>query len=72
MKIGDRVSRTPSVAENDRYRLQKKEPPRQAGTVIYIHPLGRFFTLRFDCGFCEAFTENPATLEDCPASSSRV
>lgn len=25
------------------------------GEVIYIHPKGRFYTVRFDCGFCESY-----------------
>lgn len=47
MKIGDRVQRVPETfgeTEEIRDRNRKRKARRRAydGTVIYIHPLGRF------------------------------
>lgn len=36
----------------------KKKEERQClpGTVVWVHPRGRFYVVKFDCGFCEAFS----------------
>ena len=52
MKIGDRVQRVPETfgeTEEIRDRNRKRKARRRAydGTVIYIHPLGRFYVVEF-------------------------
>lgn len=55
MQLGDRVARIPSgsLRKNDAGNLEA--PVLEWGRVVYLHPKGRFFVLRFDCGFCEAY-----------------
>lgn len=53
MKIGDRVQRVPETfgeTEEFRDRNRKRKARRRAydGTVIYIHPLGRFHVVAFE------------------------
>lgn len=53
MKIRDRVQRVPETfgeTEEIRDRNRKRKARRRAydGTVIYIHPLGRFHVLAFE------------------------
>lgn len=53
MKIGDRVQRVPETfgeTEEIRDRNRKRKARRRAydGTVIYIHPLGRFRVVAFE------------------------
>lgn len=47
MKIGDKVSRIPvtfmSVDKGQKIRTRRK-----TGTVVYIHPKGRYHTVEFD------------------------
>lgn len=54
MKLGLRGKWLPCVndAENG-----KKERQELMGTVVYVHPLSRFYVVKFDCGFCETFCE---------------
>lgn len=52
MKIRDRVQRVPETfgeTEEIRDRNRKRKARRRAydGTVIYIHPLGRFHVVAF-------------------------
>lgn len=54
MKLGCRGKWLPCV--NDAECGKKKEERQELmWTVVYVHPLGRFYTVRFDCGFCESF-----------------
>lgn len=54
MKLGWCGKCIPSV--NDAEGGKKKDERQEImGTVIYIHPRGRFYVVRFDCGFCETF-----------------
>lgn len=56
MKLGWRGMWLPDV--NDADGGKKKEERRELmGTVVYIHPRGRFYVVRFDCGFSETFCE---------------
>lgn len=56
MKIGWRGMWLPDV--NDADGGKKKEEWRSLpGTVVYVHPRGRFYVVRFDCGFSETFCE---------------
>lgn len=55
MRIGDRVRRIPTTFEAKTGGNPRGAPAPQPGTVTYIHPLGRFYVVRFDCGFCEAY-----------------
>lgn len=53
VKIGDRVQRVPETfgeTEEIRDRNRKRKARRRAydGTVIYIHPLGRFHVVAFE------------------------
>lgn len=53
MKIGDRVQRVPETfgeTEEIRDRNRKRKARKRAydGTVIYIHPLGRFHVVAFE------------------------
>lgn len=53
MKIGDRVQRVPETfgeTEEIRDRNRERKTRRRAydGTVIYIHPLGRFHVVAFE------------------------
>ncbi|MBO4854074.1 MAG: hypothetical protein J5482_02865 [Oscillospiraceae bacterium] len=54
IRLGDRVWKTPyALRENGKDKLLE-------GTVIWIHPKGRFYVLRFDLpggSFCESFSE---------------
>lgn len=54
MKIGDRLKRRPTANDDKLGRHTNSSAPL-AGTVVYIHPKRRFFVLRFDTGFREAF-----------------
>jgi hypothetical protein len=54
MKIGWRGKWLPDVNDADGGK-KKEERQELMGTVVYIHPLGRFYVVRFDCGFCESF-----------------
>lgn len=55
MRIGDRVRRMPTIAEDKNGNRGWNATVSQPGTVTYIHPRGRFYVVRFDTGFCEAF-----------------
>lgn len=46
MKIGDLVKRRPTL-ECEKNR-SGKIPPMMVGTVIYIHPAGRFHVVEFN------------------------
>ena len=35
-----------------------------SGTVVYIHPQKRFYTVRFPCGFCESYAPNTPTHKE--------
>lgn len=53
MKIGDRVQRVPETFGEmeeirDRNRKRKARSRAYDGTVIYIHPLGRFHVVAFE------------------------
>lgn len=53
MKIGDRAQRVPETfgeTEEIRDRNRKRKARKRAydGTVIYIHPLGRFHVVAFE------------------------
>lgn len=51
MKIRDRVQRVPETfGETEEIRDRKRKARRRAydGTVIYIHPLGRFHVVAFE------------------------
>lgn len=49
MKIGDRVNRRPTLkCENN---SSSKIPPMMLGTVIYIHPAGRFHVVEFNFNY---------------------
>lgn len=59
MKIGDKIRKPMSRADEDGKRRdqdkagrfvkgQKKERREKEGVVVYIHPKGRYYTLRFD------------------------
>lgn len=53
MQIGDKIKFTPSAFEGEwaGQGAGKPSKPRQlTGTVIYIHPKGRFFTLAAKVG----------------------
>lgn len=55
MNIGDRVRCTPDSIQPVSNGRNVLFPP-QPGTVIYVHPKGRFFVVQFDSGFSEAFS----------------
>lgn len=55
MQLGDRVRRMPTMFEAKTGGDLRGAPAPQPGTVTYIHPRGRFYVVRFDCGFCEAY-----------------
>ena len=48
MKIGDRVQCRPTL--DGKKERSGKIPPMMAGTVIYIHPRGRFHVVEFNFG----------------------
>lgn len=55
MKIGDVVKRIPSTLVDEHNRLLHKRIP---ATVVYIHPKGRFHTVRYEFprgSFCESY-----------------
>lgn len=55
MKIGWRGTWLPDV--NDAESGKKKEERQELmETVVWVHPKGRFYVVRFDCGFCESFS----------------
>ena len=54
MKIGWRGKWLPDVNDADG-GTKKEERQELMGTVVYVHPLGRFYVVKFDCGFCESF-----------------
>lgn len=53
MKIGDRVQRVPETFGEteeirDRHRRKKARKRAYSGTVVYIHPLGRYHVIAFE------------------------
>ena len=48
VKLGDRVIRAPYFGPNQDATLLSAE-------VIYIHPAGRYYTVRFERGFRESY-----------------
>ena len=53
MKIRDRVQRVPDTFGEteeirDRHRRKKARKRAYSGTVVYIHPLGRFHVVAFE------------------------
>ena len=62
MKVGDKVTKIISRAT-----LHGEKEKEATGTVIYIHPKGRFYRVRFDFGaksFVEAFPMKGGSLYD--------
>lgn len=55
MNIGDRVRQVQDSIQPISNGRNVLFPP-QPGSVVYIHPEGRFFVVRFDSGFAEAFS----------------
>ena len=59
MKLGDKVSRVPETLY-DTVNLFKGGRREHVGTVVYIHPKGRFYTVEFEIGgekFRESYTK---------------
>lgn len=60
MNIGDKVSKIPEfLLGNETSPLRQKISP-QTGTVVYIHPKGRYYTVEFKIGdgkVRESYTE---------------
>ena len=57
LQIGDKVMRMPTTLIG---KDGKRIDGPISGTVVYIHPRGRFHVVRFDFkfgGFCESFLE---------------
>lgn len=53
MKIGDRVQQVPETFGEteeirDRHRRKKARKRAYSGTVVYIHPLGRYHVIAFE------------------------
>jgi len=48
MKLGDTVREQINVFAPSGISIPKQPVKKTAGTVVYIHPQGRFYTLRFD------------------------
>lgn len=48
LKVGDRVEAIP-------YLGMECDNTRRHGTVVYIHPERRFYTVRFDEGYLQSF-----------------
>lgn len=53
MKIGDRVQQAPETFGEteeirDRHRRKKARKRAYSGTVVYIHPLGRYHVIAFE------------------------
>jgi hypothetical protein len=66
MKIGDhRIIVRRDWAGNNGYDEKKF-----AGTVVYIHPLHRFFTVRLDIGYDESFPLVPIGMTAKPVANS--
>lgn len=50
MNVGDKVSCIPDfLLGNETSPLRQKVSP-QTGTVVYIHPQGRYYTVEFEMG----------------------
>lgn len=62
MRIGDRVTVVPETLYFNLHEEAKKKVP-MTGTVIYIHPQGRFYVVEFSFKFGytvrEAFDSRP-------------
>lgn len=64
MQTGERVSKTPYILVDDFGRRDRRPIP---GTVVYVHPKGRWYTVLFDAGFRESFwTDLPKIKEPMP------
>lgn len=52
MKVGDKVSRVPEcLYGNDSQDIrQLRKRKFHDGTIVYIHPQGRYYTVEFDLG----------------------
>ncbi len=65
LRVGDHVRRRIDAMPGERSEDYNIIYPIEEGTVVYIHPEGRFHTVRFDFpsgSFCESFhglTDNP-------------
>lgn len=55
MRIGDKIRLILESIQPQKNSDLLLEP--QTATVVYIHPQGRFYVVRFDCGFSETFCE---------------
>lgn len=48
MKVGDKVLRTPQTFSDYDPKANKSSSHPMRGTVVYIHPLGRYHTVEFE------------------------
>lgn len=55
MKIGDKIRLTPESIQPKKNSDLLLEP--QTATVVYIHPKGRFYVVRFPAGYRESFSD---------------
>ncbi|MCI8620247.1 MAG: hypothetical protein HFG44_09320 [Oscillospiraceae bacterium] len=58
LRVGDHVRRRIDAMPGERSEDYNIIYPIEEGTVVYIHPEGRFHTVRFDFpsgSFCESF-----------------
>lgn len=49
--VGDRLMKTPCALDTD---ARKNINPKPC-TVVEVNPLGRWYRVRFDAGYCECF-----------------
>lgn len=55
MQVGDKVKLVPSVLVDE---CNHKGSKPLKGTVVYVHPKGRFYTVEFPCPFGRSFRES--------------
>ena len=58
MKVGDTVKHRMRIWDPEHKAGEKPAETTVNATVVYIHPEGRFYTLRFDLGPGRSFRES--------------